>query len=58
MKKEYKDLEVEVVDFEAEDVITASGGCECDCPTVKVVLPCPEVFVPICPTKAAPCIVG
>ncbi len=30
MKKEYKDLEVEVVDFEAEDVITASGGCDVD----------------------------
>ena len=40
MKKQYKDLEVEVVDFTAEDVITASGGCECDCPTVKVVATC------------------
>ena len=48
MKKEYKDLEVEVVDFAAEDVITASGGCDCDCPTVKVI-------VPICPTKVMPC---
>ncbi len=30
MKKEYKDLELETVKFEAEDVITASGdpGCE------------------------------
>ena len=41
MKKQYKDLELEVVDFAAEDVITASGGCECDCPTVKVLTPCP-----------------
>ena len=48
MKKEYKDLEVEVVDFAADDVITASGGCDCDCPTVKVI-------IPICPTKAMPC---
>ena len=31
MKKEYKDLELEVVDFAAEDVITASGAvCEED----------------------------
>ena len=36
MKKEYKDLELEVVDFAAEDVITASGGCECD--DVKVLI--------------------
>ena len=27
MKKEYKDLELEIVRFDAEDVITASGGC-------------------------------
>ena len=40
MKKEYKDLELEVVDFTADDVITASGGCDCDCPTVKVIAPC------------------
>ncbi len=32
MKKEYKDLEMETVAFDAEDVITASGGCEKDCP--------------------------
>ncbi len=50
MKKEYKDLEVEVVDFEAEDVITASGpACDPD------KAPCPEVLVPICPMKEAPC---
>ncbi len=49
MKKEYKDLELEVVNFTAEDVITASGApCDCDCPTVKVI-------VPICPTKVMPC---
>ena len=36
MKKEYRDLEMETVTFEAEDVITASGG---DCPLVAV-LPC------------------
>ncbi len=31
MKKEYKDLEVEVVDFAADDVITASApGCDPD----------------------------
>ena len=28
MKKEYKDLEVEVVTF--DDIITASGGCDTD----------------------------
>ena len=39
MKKEYKDLELEVVDFTAEDVITASApGCEKDCAPDKV--PC------------------
>ncbi len=27
MKREYKDLELETVRFDAEDVITASGGC-------------------------------
>ena len=54
MKKEYKNLELETVRFEAEDVITASGGCDCDCPTVKVIAPCPEVLVPICPMKEAP----
>ena len=41
MKKEYKDLEMETVRFEAEDVITASGeeckaassdACEQFCP--------------------------
>ena len=30
MKKEYKDLELETVRFDAEDVITASGGCPDD----------------------------
>ena len=35
MKKEYKDLELETVRFDAEDVITASAvtcpdECECD----------------------------
>ena len=54
MKKEYKDLELETVRFDAEDVITASGGCDCDCPTVKVLAPCP--FMP-CP-DAAPCPFG
>ena len=61
MKKEYKDLEVEVVDFAADDVITASGGCDCDCPTVKVIIPCNPmeclgVLTP-CPHES-PCIVG
>lgn len=56
MKKQYKDLELEVVDFAAEDVITASGGCECDCPTVKVVAPCPHA---ICKCNGpVECIVG
>ncbi len=39
MKKEYKDLELEVVDFEAEDVITASG------------LPCEIVIAPCKPLE-------
>ena len=48
MKKEYKDLELETVRFEAEDVITASGDeCPkdapglCSCDNVKVVDPGP-----------------
>ena len=45
MKKEYKDLELETVRFDAEDVITASGApCDCDCPTVKVLVPCPDAI--------------
>ncbi len=36
MKKEYKELELETVEFEAEDVITASGGgCDADAPCIK-----------------------
>ena len=42
MKKEYKELEVEVVNFAADDVITASNGdcreyfpCECNGPYVE-----------------------
>ena len=43
MKKEYKNLELETVRFDAEDVITASGApCDCDCPTVAVLAPCPN----------------
>ena len=51
MKKEYKDLEVEVVDFTAEDVITASApACDPD----KV--PCPHA---ICKCNGpVECIVG
>ena len=30
MKKEYKSLELETVRFDAEDIITASGGCPKD----------------------------
>ena len=42
MKREYKDLELETVRFDAEDVITASGGCPkdaefiCDCDDVAI----------------------
>ena len=43
MKKEYKALELELVNFDAEDVITASGGCDPD----KV--PCNIVLVPCDP---------
>ena len=50
MKKEYKDLELETVRFDAEDVITASGGCEKD---ACKLLNCPSVLQP-CP-DAAPC---
>ncbi len=39
MKKEYKDLELETVKFESEDVITASGDPGCECYDV-VVAPC------------------
>ncbi len=40
MKKTYKELELEVVNFESGDVITASGGCEIvDCEAVLT--PCP-----------------
>ena len=47
MKKEYKDLELEVVDFTAEDVITASApACDPD----KV--PCPHA---ICECDLAMC---
>ena len=42
MKKEYKELELETVNFAAEDVITASDGdcraffpCECNGPYVE-----------------------
>ena len=35
MKKEYKELELETVEFKSEDVITASGDCPLD-----AVLPC------------------
>ena len=30
MKKMYEELEMEVIRFNAEDVITASGDVECD----------------------------
>ena len=41
MKKEYKALEMETVRFDAEDIITASGGCPkdeeliCDCDYIE-----------------------
>ena len=45
MKKNYKDLEYEVVRFEEEDVITASG-LPCDCDGIVAVEPdeCPELM--------------
>ena len=48
MKKEYKNLELEVVTF--DDIITASGGCDKDACRL---LNCPSVLQP-CP-DAAPC---
>ena len=43
MKKQYKDLELEVVDFAAEDVITASGDPGCPKLICTAVLtPCPH----------------
>ena len=51
MKKEYKDLELETVRFDAEDVITASGGCEKD---ACKLLNCPSVLQP-CPDAICEC---
>ena len=31
MKKDYTNLEYEVVRFEKEDIITASGAADCEC---------------------------
>ncbi len=46
MKKPYEELDIEVVRFVSEDVITASGaGCEKDvtpCPYVPTHCPCEE----------------
>ena len=43
MKKEYKDLELEIVRFDAEDVITASGDPGCPKLICTAVLtPCPH----------------
>lgn len=41
MKREYKDLELEIVRFDAEDVITASGV---DCPRDEdIICDCDDV---------------
>ena len=48
MKKEYKDLEMETVRFDAEDVITASGGCEKDCAPDKVPCFCVQAVECLC----------
>ena len=57
MKKNYTNLEYEVVRFDEEDVITASGK-PCDCDDVKVLTPiCPGGVEVVCPTKGyCPCI--
>lgn len=34
MKKFYKNAEMEIVEFEVEDVITASGNLDVDIPTI------------------------
>ena len=45
MKKNYKDLEYEVVRFEEEDVITASGlACACDGAVEVEPDECPELM--------------
>ena len=50
MKKEYKDLEMETVNFDTEDVITASGGCNPDKVCLRDGLPCQPVMVCPCNT--------
>ena len=55
MKKEYKDLELEVVDFKDGDVITASGNPACkllDC--TAILTPCPFEVICEC-NKALEC---
>ena len=56
MKKNYMNLEYEVVCFDEEDIITASGK-PCDCDDVKVLTPvCPPNEV-VCPRiEYCPCI--
>ena len=49
MKKEYKDLELETVRFDAEDVITASGDpCKPDCIAVECIFGICECKGPMC----------
>ena len=44
MKKDYSTLEYEVVRFDEEDIITASGGpCQCD-DIVEHEIECPELM--------------
>ena len=47
MKKAYEPLEVEVVRFDDEDVITASGGQDCP-PIAFCKKVCPPDAIPIC----------
>ncbi len=42
MKKNYEELELKVIRFATEDVITASG----DEPCTKVAIPCTKVIFP------------
>lgn len=52
MKKAYEPLEVEVVRFDDEDVITASGGQ--DCPPIAICNKvCPPDGIPICLQKGS-----
>lgn len=43
MKKDYKELELEVIHFDAEDVITTSAD---NCPRDTAVVTCPNNNIP------------